>query len=163
MDWGELIAAIILGSAALIVAACKRWRFLYIIVCAVGSIGMPLGFSARIYDAATGKAAHRTLLLIVLFSIIVIIALICGRRLLPLLLYRMVFLFGCVYFIFVSAGLFDHYYLIHASVDPKTVQYLAGHQNSKITMDIYAKVKYNKADELAEAMRGAFALWDASA
>ena len=23
--------------------------------------------------------------------------------------------------------------LIHASVDPKTVQYLAGHQNSKIT------------------------------
>ena len=124
---------------------------------------MPLGFSARIYDAATGKAAHRTLLLIVLFSIIVIIALICGRRLLPLLLYRMVFLFGCVYFIFVSAGLFDHYYLIHASVDPKTVQYLAGHQNSKITMDIYAKVKYNKADELAEAMRGAFALWDASA
>ena len=53
--------------------------------------------------------------------------------------------------------------LIHASVDPKTVQYLAGHQNSKITMDIYAKVKYNKPDELAEAMRGAFALWDASA
>ena len=32
--------------------------------------------------------------------------------------------------------------LIHASVDPKTVQYLAGHENSKITMDIYAKVKY---------------------
>ena len=53
--------------------------------------------------------------------------------------------------------------LIHASVDPKTVQYLAGHQNSKITMDIYAKVKYNKPDELAGAMRGAFALWDASA
>ena len=51
--------------------------------------------------------------------------------------------------------------LIHASVDPKTVQYLAGHQNSKITMDIYAKVKYNKPDELAGAMSGAFALWDA--
>lgn len=111
MYWGELIAAIILGSAALIVAACKWWRFLYIIVCTVGSIGMPLGFSACIYDAATGKAAHKALLLIVLFSIIVIIALICGRRLLPLLLYRMVFLFGCVYFIFVSAGLFGHYYL----------------------------------------------------
>jgi len=29
-------------------------------------------------------------------------------------------------------------------VDPKTVQYLAGHENSKVTMDIYAKVKYNK-------------------
>ena len=52
--------------------------------------------------------------------------------------------------------------LIHASVDPKTVQYLAGHQNSKITMDIYAKVKYNKPDELAGAMSGAFALWDAA-
>ena len=34
--------------------------------------------------------------------------------------------------------------LIYASVDPKTVQYLAGHENSKVTMDIYAKVKYNK-------------------
>ena len=42
--------------------------------------------------------------------------------------------------------------LIHASVDPKTVQYLAGHENSKITMDIYAKVKYNKPHELASAM-----------
>lgn len=37
MYWDELIAAIILGSAALIVAACKRWRFLYIIVCVIGS------------------------------------------------------------------------------------------------------------------------------
>lgn len=52
--------------------------------------------------------------------------------------------------------------LIHASVDPKTVQYLAGHQNSKITMDIYAKVKYNKPDELAGIMAGAFALWNAA-
>ena len=39
-------------------------------------------------------------------------------------------------------------YLIYASVDPKTVQYLAGHENSKVTMDIYAKVKYNKPEEL---------------
>ena len=39
---------------------------------------------------------------------------------------------------------------------------LAGHQNSKITMDIYAKVKYNKPDELAGIMAGAFALWDAA-
>ena len=30
---------------------------------------------------------------------------------------------------------------------PKTVQYLAGHENSKITMDIYAKAKYNRPDE----------------
>ena len=28
--------------------------------------------------------------------------------------------------------------LIAAGVDPKTVQYLAGHEKSKITMDIYA-------------------------
>ena len=26
-------------------------------------------------------------------------------------------------------------------VDPKTVQYLAGHKNSKTTMDIYAKAE----------------------
>lgn len=38
--------------------------------------------------------------------------------------------------------------LIYASVDPKTVQYLAGHENSKVTMDIYAKVKYNKPAQL---------------
>ena len=40
--------------------------------------------------------------------------------------------------------------LIHSSVDPKTVQYLAGHESSKITMDIYAKVKYNRPDELVK-------------
>lgn len=50
--------------------------------------------------------------------------------------------------------------LIHASIDPKTVQYLAGHESSKITMDIYAKVKYNKPDELAGTLGGAFAQWD---
>ncbi|MCD8180896.1 MAG: site-specific integrase [Firmicutes bacterium] len=38
--------------------------------------------------------------------------------------------------------------LIYYGVDPKTVQYLAGHENSKITMDIYAKVKYNKPEAL---------------
>lgn len=50
--------------------------------------------------------------------------------------------------------------LIHASVDPKTVQYLAGHESSKITMDIYAKVKYNKPNELAEILDGVFSLWN---
>lgn len=38
--------------------------------------------------------------------------------------------------------------LLYAGVDPKTVQYLAGHENSKVTMDIYAKVKYNKPEQL---------------
>lgn len=50
--------------------------------------------------------------------------------------------------------------LIYASVDPKTVQYLAGHESSKITMDIYAKVKYNKPDELAGVLEGAFSIWN---
>ncbi len=49
--------------------------------------------------------------------------------------------------------------LIAAGVDPKTVQYLAGHEKSKITMDIYAKVKYNKPEELAKALTSAFAQW----
>ncbi len=40
--------------------------------------------------------------------------------------------------------------LIYASVDPKTVQYLAGHENSKTTMDIYAKVKYNKPEQFEQ-------------
>lgn len=51
--------------------------------------------------------------------------------------------------------------LIHSSVDPKTVQYLAGHESSKITMDIYAKVKYNRPDDLVKTMGCAFDLWDA--
>lgn len=46
--------------------------------------------------------------------------------------------------------------LIHASVDPKTVQYLAGHEKSKITMDIYAKVKYNRPEQLLAAVNRAF-------
>lgn len=52
--------------------------------------------------------------------------------------------------------------LIHASVDSKTVQYLAGHESSKITMDIYAKVKYNRPDELVRSMSCAFASWEAA-
>ena len=34
--------------------------------------------------------------------------------------------------------------------------YLAGHENSKTTMDIYAKVKYNKPEELFGVVNGAF-------
>ena len=46
--------------------------------------------------------------------------------------------------------------LLYAGVDPKTVQYLAGHENSKTTMDIYAKIKYNKPEELADTINAAF-------
>ena len=48
--------------------------------------------------------------------------------------------------------------LIHAGVDPKTVQYLAGHENSQVTMDIYAKAKYNRPEELSEVVNGALKL-----
>lgn len=59
----------------------------------------------------------------------------------------------------VTPHLLRHTYitnLIHEGVDPKTVQYLAGHENSKVTMDIYAKVKYNKPWELAPVINQAF-------
>lgn len=46
--------------------------------------------------------------------------------------------------------------LIYAGVDPKTVQYLAGHEKSKITMDIYAKVKYNRPEALGAVINRAF-------
>ncbi len=45
--------------------------------------------------------------------------------------------------------------LIAAGVDPKTVQYLAGHENSKVTMDIYAKAKYNRPTELSGIVNNA--------
>ena len=47
-------------------------------------------------------------------------------------------------------------HLLYAGVDPKTVQYLAGHENSKTTMDIYAKLKYNKPEELLNVVNAAF-------
>ena len=46
--------------------------------------------------------------------------------------------------------------LLYAGVDPKTVQYLVGHENSKTTMDIYAKIKYNKPEELVGVVNAAF-------
>ena len=46
--------------------------------------------------------------------------------------------------------------LLYAGVDPKTVQYLAGHENSKTTMDIDAQVKYNIPEELVGVVNGAF-------
>ena len=45
--------------------------------------------------------------------------------------------------------------LLYAGVDPKTVQYLAGHENSKTTMDIYAQVKYNKPEDLVGVVNAA--------
>ena len=45
--------------------------------------------------------------------------------------------------------------LIYYGIDPKTVQYLAGHENSKTTIDIYAKVKYNKPEKLISVVNKA--------
>lgn len=59
----------------------------------------------------------------------------------------------------VTPHLLRHTYitnLLYSGVDPKTVQYLAGHENSKTTMDIYAKIKYNKPDELLGVVNAAF-------
>ena len=60
----------------------------------------------------------------------------------------------------VTPHLLRHTYitnLLYAGVDPKTVQYLAGHENSKTTMDIYARVKYNKPEELFDVVDQALA------
>lgn len=46
--------------------------------------------------------------------------------------------------------------LLYSGVDPKTVQYLAGHENSKTTMDIYAKIKYNQPEQLSVIVNTAF-------
>jgi len=46
--------------------------------------------------------------------------------------------------------------LIYKGLDPKTVQYLAGHESIKITMEIYARTKYNQPTELAGPVNEAF-------
>ena len=46
--------------------------------------------------------------------------------------------------------------LILSGADPKTVQYLAGHKNSKVTMDIYAQVMYNTPKDTMAKVQSAF-------
>ena len=46
--------------------------------------------------------------------------------------------------------------LIMNGVDPKTVQYLAGHKNSQVTMDIYARVMYNRPEQTSALVEAAF-------
>ena len=46
--------------------------------------------------------------------------------------------------------------LLLAGIDIKTVQYLAGHENSKITLDIYAHLTYNKPEEILKKVQAAF-------
>ena len=46
--------------------------------------------------------------------------------------------------------------LLLANVDVKTVQYLAGHEHAKITLDIYAHLTYNRPEDLADKVNRAF-------
>lgn len=46
--------------------------------------------------------------------------------------------------------------LLLAGVDVKTVQYLAGHEHAKITLDIYAHLTYNRPEDLADKVNRAF-------
>jgi len=59
----------------------------------------------------------------------------------------------------VSPHILRHTYitnLLLAGVDVKTVQYLAGHENSKITMDIYAHLTYNRPQDIIGKINRAF-------
>ena len=59
----------------------------------------------------------------------------------------------------VTPHLLRHTYitnLLEAGVDVKTVQYLAGHKKSKITLDVYAHLKYNKPEDLATKIATVF-------
>jgi Site-specific recombinase XerD len=46
--------------------------------------------------------------------------------------------------------------LLLAGVDVKTVQYIAGHERAKITLDIYAHLTYNRPQEISEKIDIAF-------
>lgn len=46
--------------------------------------------------------------------------------------------------------------LLLAGVDVKTVQYLAGHEHAKITLDIYTHLTYNKPADLKDKVNQAF-------
>lgn len=46
--------------------------------------------------------------------------------------------------------------LLLAGVDVKTVQYLAGHERAKITLDIYAHLTYNRPEEILKKVNMAF-------
>lgn len=60
----------------------------------------------------------------------------------------------------VTPHLLRHTYisnLLAKGVDIKTVQYLAGHEKSKTTLDIYAHLMYHRPEELMRQISGVFA------
>lgn len=59
----------------------------------------------------------------------------------------------------VSPHILRHTYitnLLLAGVDVKTVQYLAGHEHAKITLDIYTHLTYNKPENIIDKVNQAF-------
>lgn len=59
----------------------------------------------------------------------------------------------------VSPHILRHTYitnLLLAGVDVKTVQYLAGHEHAKITLDIYSHLMYNKPEDIISKVNSAF-------
>lgn len=59
----------------------------------------------------------------------------------------------------VTPHILRHTYITNlplAGVDIKTVQYLAGHERAKITLDIYAHLTYNRPEEILEKVNAAF-------
>lgn len=59
----------------------------------------------------------------------------------------------------VSPHILRHTYitnLLLAGVDVKTVQYLAGHEHAKITLDIYSHLTYNKPEDIIDKVNSAF-------
>lgn len=59
----------------------------------------------------------------------------------------------------VSPHILRHTYitnLLLAGVDVKTVQYLAGHEHAKITLDIYSHLTYNKPEDIISKVNHAF-------
>ena len=46
--------------------------------------------------------------------------------------------------------------LLLAGTDIKTVQYLAGHEKSKTTLDIYAHLTYNRPEDIIDKVNCAF-------
>ena len=59
----------------------------------------------------------------------------------------------------VTPHLLRHTYitnLLLAGTDIKTVQYLAGHEKSKTTLDIYAHLTYNRPEDIIDKVNCAF-------
>lgn len=59
----------------------------------------------------------------------------------------------------VTPHILRHTYISHmllSGADVKTVQYLAGHEHAKITLDIYAHLTYNRPEDLMDKVKTAF-------